>query len=178
MPKQNKRVMKHTLMRAEKIKGKHNFHRFLLIMTVRGLSKQLSCIIHVKNVESNRFFRPHYGRVIKLNHLSTCAIYVEVICIAKIWITRNLVVILKCIFFKHMNSDFSSNRKTKPFQYSSTKRSHNHILLDKLRQQRSTIIFRNISVYLPYLLRLQLWFPLQLLYVQAHLTVNKLILIS
>ena len=84
MPKQNKRVMKHTLMRAEKIKGKHNFHRFLLIMTVRGLSKQLSCIIHVKNVESNRFFRPHYGRVIKLNHLSTCAIYVEVICIAKI----------------------------------------------------------------------------------------------
>ena len=112
MPKQNKRVMKHTLMRAEKIKGKHNFHRFLLIMTVRGLSKQLSCIIHVKNVESNRFFRPHYGRVIKLNHLSTCAIYVEVICIAKIWITRNLVVILKCIFFKHMSSDFSSNRRS------------------------------------------------------------------
>ena len=79
MPKQNKRVMKHTLMRAEKIKGKHNFHRFLLIMTVRGLSKQLSCIIHVKNVESNRFFRPHYGRVIKLNHLSMCAIHVKVI---------------------------------------------------------------------------------------------------
>ena len=112
MPKQNKRVMKHTLMRAEKIKGKHNFHRFLLIMTVRGLSKQLSCIIHVKNVESNRSFRPHYGRVIKLNHLSTCAIYVEVICIAKIWITRNLVVILKCIFFKYMNSDFSSKNET------------------------------------------------------------------
>ena len=104
MSKQNKRVMKHTLMRAEKIKGKHNFHRFLLIMTVRGLSKQLSCIIHVKNVESNRFFRPHYGRVIKLNHLSMCAIHDKVICKTKIWISRKLKVFFcETLFYIPLN---------------------------------------------------------------------------
>ena len=37
-------------------------------------------------------------------------------------------------------------------------------------------MFREESMCLPYLQHLLLWFPLQLLFVQAHLTVNELIL--